>query len=206
MNDVGTIFVVDDDLDMRVSMQRLLEALEMPVELFASAEEFLRSGHATSPGCLLLDVRMPGMGGLQLLEILKSYSPHPPVILITAHGDIPMVVRALKTGALDFIEKPANPQSVIDAVQQACAQDRANRTDSAKQQSFQGALATLSPRERQVMEYMVAGTPNKVIASELGISERTLEKHRRRLMEKMGARSLAELIRAIVTSRLTDDE
>ena len=195
----ATVFVVDDDSDIRASLNRLLQSVKLPVELFESAERFLESGKAQAPGCLLLDVRMPGMDGLELLEYLTTLRLHPPVILLTGHGDVPMVLRALKAGALDFIEKPANPQRLIETVRHALEVDWAQRFREDQRDQFQTALAALSTREREVLERMVAGDINKVIAQELGISERTLEKHRKHVLEKMGMRSLAELIRAVVS-------
>ena len=194
----ATVFVVDDDSDIRASLNRLLQSVKLPVELFESAERFLESGKAHAPGCLLLDVRMPGMDGLELLEHLNNIRVHPPVILLTGHGDVPMVLRALKAGALDFIEKPANHQRLIETVRRALEVDRVQRFREDQRNHFQTALAALSTREREVLGRMVAGVINKVIAQDLGISERTLEKHRKHVLEKMGMRSLAELIRAMV--------
>ena len=194
----ATVFVVDDDSDIRASLNRLLQSVKLPVELFESAQRFLESGKAHAPGCLLLDVRMPGMDGLELLEYLTSLRLHPPVILLTGHGDVPMVLRALKAGALDFIEKPANHQRLIETVRHALEVDQAQRLREDQRDQFQTALAALSTREREVLERMVAGDINKVIAQDLGISERTLEKHRKHVLEKMGIRSLAELIRSVV--------
>lgn len=194
----ATVFVVDDDSDIRASLNRLLQSVKLPVELFESAQRFLESGKAHAPGCLLLDVRMPGMDGLELLEYLTSLRLHPPVILLTGHGDVPMVLRALKAGALDFIEKPANHQRLIETVRHALEVDQAQRFREDQRDQFQTALAALSTREREVLERMVAGDINKVIAQDLGISERTLEKHRKHVLEKMGIRSLAELIRSVV--------
>lgn len=198
MADEPKIFVVDDDPDIRASLKRLFEAVRLPVELFDSAEQFLQAGHATSPGCLLLDVRMPGMGGLQLLKHLQSVSGHPAVILLTGHGDIPMVLQALKSGALDFIEKPANHQRLLESVNKGLVHDRERRAQERERRQFQTSIEALSARERQVLERMVGGASNKTIAQELGISDRTLEKHRAQIMQKMGARSLTDLIRAAV--------
>jgi len=201
----ATVFVVDDDSDIRASLNRLLQSVKLPVELFESAERFLESGKAHAPGCLLLDVRMPGMDGLALLEYLTTLRLHPPVILLTGHGDVPMVLRALKAGALDFIEKPANPQRLIETVRHALEVDQAQRCREDQRDHFQTTLAALSTREREVLERMVAGDINKVIAQDLGISERTLEKHRKHVLEKMGTRSLAELIRAVVSHESHQD-
>jgi RNA polymerase sigma factor (sigma-70 family) len=199
----STVFVIDDDPDIRASLQRLFEAVRIRVELFESAERFLQAGRVASPGCLLLDVRMPGMGGMSLLTHLQSVKPHPPVILLTGHGDIPMVLQALKSGALDFIEKPANHQRILESVQNAFEIDRQRRAQEAETRHFHASLASLSAREREVFELMIEGVPNKVIALNLGISERTLEKHRKQIMEKMGTRSLAELIRTALLNGQT---
>ncbi|MDD1649825.1 MAG: response regulator [Methylococcaceae bacterium] len=192
------VFIVDDDHDIRLALQRLFAAAGLTVELFASAEQYLATGCTSAPGCLLLDVRMPGMGGMQLLEVLKNSDEHHPVILLTAHGDIPMVLRALKAGVLDFIEKPPNHQVLLDAVYKAFAFDREMRAKAVAKRQFLTALATLTPREREVLGRIVDGVPNKVIASELGISARTLEKHREHIIQKMHVRSLAELIHGMV--------
>ena len=198
MNDQPTVYVVDDDPDIRASLMRLFDAVGLRTELFESAEQFLQAGHATSPGCLLLDARMPGMGGLQLLKHLQSLTEHPTVIMLTGHGDIPMVLQALKSGALDFIEKPANHQRLLESVNKGLALDREKRAAELERRQFRTSIEALSARERQVLERMVGGASNKTIAQELGISDRTLEKHRAQIMQKMGARSLTDLIRAAV--------
>jgi FixJ family two-component response regulator len=198
MTDDPTVFVVDDDPDSRFSLKRLFEAVRVPVELFETGEMFLQADRAASPGCLLLDVRMPGMGGMQLLTHLQTLGRHPQVILLTGHGDIPMVLQALKLGALDFIEKPANHQKLLESVQKAFAVDRERRAQESEQSHFHTSFASLSTREREVLQRMVEGAANKAIALDLGVSERTLEKHRRQIMNKMGAHSLAELIRAMI--------
>ncbi|MBS1212248.1 MAG: fixJ [Proteobacteria bacterium] len=193
-----TVFIVDDDGDMRLALGRLFDAICLPVELFESAEQFLQSGRMNCPGCLLLDVRMPGMGGMGLLAQLQTLHTHIPVILLTGHGDIAMAVQTLKSGALDFIEKPPDPDKLLDAVRNALAVDRARRERDLEDCRFQQSLAALSQREREVLEKMANGVANKVIALDLGISERTLEKHRKHIMEKMGVRTVAELIRTLV--------
>lgn len=198
MNDQPTVYVVDDDPDIRASLMRLFDAVDLRTELFESAEQFLQAGRATSPGCLLLDVRMPGMGGLQLLKHLQSLDEHPAVIMLTGHGDIPMVLQALNAGALDFIEKPANHQRLLESINKGLAFDREKRAAELERRQFRTSIEALSARERQVLERMVGGASNKTIAQELGISDRTLEKHRAQIMQKMGARSLTDLIRAAV--------
>ena len=196
--DDTTVFVVDDDSDIRASLKQLFEAVNLRVELFESAEEFLRAERTESPGCLLLDVRMPGIGGLQLLTHLQSLKEHPPVIMLTGHGDIPMVLQSLQSGALDFIEKPATHQRLLASVNKALAVVRDRRALEREKRRVHALFGTLSAREREVLELMVGGSCSKAIALELGISLRTLEKHREHIMRKTGARSVSELIRAVL--------
>lgn len=198
MSDDPIVFVVDDDQDMRNSLRWLLESVSLTVQTFASAEQFLEEYLPGQPGCLLLDVRMPGIGGLRLLERLQQTRQGLPIILFTGHGDVPMAVQALKSGAFDFIEKPATHQRILDRVQDALVADRLLRAQREKLQTFENLLAQLSNREREVLDRLVEGDSNKMIASELGISERTVEKHRESVMQKMGERSLARLIRLYV--------
>jgi len=194
----ATVFVVDDDIDMRQSLKWLIESVGMPVEAFASAEQFLEGYEAARPGCLLLDVRMPGMGGIRLLEYLQKAGVHLPTIVFTGHGDVPMAVQALKSGAFDFIEKPATHQQILDRIQDALAMERDRRARQSRRYALENALTQLSQREREVLDGVVEGRSNKVIAVGLGISERTVEKHRQNIMQKMGTSSLAELIRMVV--------
>jgi two-component system response regulator FixJ len=196
-----TVFVVDDDQDMRNSLKWLVESIGLPVETFPSAEHFLAAEPATRPGCLLLDVRMPGMGGLRLLEHLKAMGSRLPVIVFTGHGEVSMAVTALKTGAFDFIEKPATHQLILDRVQDALAADTWNRTRASEQAAFEDLVAQLTQREREVLDRLVEGEITRDIALGMGISERTVEKHRERLMHKMQARTLAHLIRRVVEHR-----
>ncbi len=193
-----TVFVVDDDQDMRSSFKWLIESVGLAVEAFRSAEEFLDVYKANRPGCLLLDVRMPGMGGLRLLERLQAAGSRLPVIVITGHGEVWMAVQAMKSGAFDFLEKPATHQQILDRVQDALQVDRENRARAAELAAFRRLLAQLTQREREVLDRMVKGEPSKTIALDLGISERTVEKHRENIMHKMEARSLAHLIRMVV--------
>lgn len=198
MTDKQRVFVVDDDPDIQSSLHRLFNSVHIPVELFETAEEFLKANRAPAAGCLLLDVRMPGMGGLRFLEHLQTFPVHPPAIMLTGHGDIPMVLQALKSGALDFIEKPANAQKLLEAVHHAFAVDLEQRAQQRRKKHFDACLASLSAREREVLQRMIDGVVNKAIAMDLGISERTLEKHRTHIMHKMEVTSLAELIRNVV--------
>lgn len=193
-----TVFVVDDDQDMRSSFKWLIESVGLPVEAFRSAEEFLEAYEPAQPGCLLLDVRMPGMGGLRLLERLHAQGSQLPVIVVTAHGEVAMAVQAMKSGAFDFLEKPANHQQLLERIQDALAEDRARRARALEIAAFEQLLAQLTQREREVLGRMVKGEPSKAIALEFGISERTIEKHRESIMHKMETRSLAQLIRRVV--------
>lgn len=201
MNIKPTVFVVDDDRDMRSSLKWLVESIGLPVETFPSAEEFLAADPVARPGCLLLDVRMPGMGGLRLLEHLQEAGAGLPVIVFTGHGEVSMAVKALKTGAFDFIEKPATHQLILDRVQDALAADNKNRTRASEAAAFRELLAQLTQREREVLDRLVEGEITRDIAQAMNISERTVEKHRERLMHKMQARTLAYLIRLVVEQR-----
>ena len=193
MSGAPTIFVIDDDQTLRGSLRWLLESMKLNVRTYASAREFLSSYDPAQPGCLVLDVRMPEISGLQLQEILTQRGIRIPVIMITGHGDIAMAVRAMKTGALDFIEKPFNDQELLDRVQQALAIDARQRREEAQRRVAIERLSLLTPREREVLEKVLLGNHNKTIAAELGISMKTVEAHRAKVMEKMGVRSAAEL-------------
>lgn len=190
------VFVVDDDEAIRDSLAALLQAEGLTVETFASGEAFLAAFDADDrPGCLLVDMRMPGMSGLELHEALAARAVSIPVIMITGQGDVPTAVRAMKAGVAEFVEKPVNPDEVLEMIgrllaeQQVVAEARDAAADVMKR------LDRLTPRERDVLKHLVAGAPNKVIAYELGISPRTVEVHRARVMEKMQARHLSELVR-----------
>ena len=195
------VYVVDDDDDMRRSLRWLLESVGLSVATFATAEEFLSAYAPPGSGCLLLDIRMPGMGGIRLLERLQNQMRHLPVIVFTGHGDVPMAVRAMKKGALDFLEKPASHQDILDSIQDALEFDRRQRLEDAEFGVVTQSEKQLSDRERQVLERIVDGDSNKIIALNLAISERTVEKHRENIMQKMGARSLAHLIRMVLWQR-----
>ena len=192
-----TVFVVDDDEAVRGGLRRLVEAVGLNVETYGSAQQFLDSYHPEQHGCLVLDIRMPGMGGLDLQAQLAKQGVQLPVIILTGHADVPMAVRALKAGAMDFIEKPFNSQALLDRIQQAIKQDAEARRQSAEESQVAQRLARLTSREKEVMQMMVVGKANKVIAIDLGISERTVEFHRANIMKKMQARTLAELIHMI---------
>lgn len=201
MHSEPTVFVVDNDADMRNSLKWLLESIGLPVESFASAEAFLEAHAAGRPGCLLLDVRMPGMGGLRLLEYLRATGSEMPVIMLTGHGEVSMAVYALKCGALDFMEKPVSPQLILERVRDALALDRKNRVRASELDAFEKRLGLLTSREREVMERLVEGDNTKAIAALFDISERTVEKHRERLMGKMEVKSLAQLVRMVMGYR-----
>lgn len=193
--DDKTIFVVDDDKAVRDSLSWLISSVGLHVETFGSAQDFLDVYDPTRPGCLLVDVRMPGMSGLELQKRLAE-NPHClPVIVVTGHGDVQMAVRAMKDGAFDFIEKPYNDQILLDLVQKAVRECERRRTEVTSHQEIQDLVDTLTPRERQVMDMIVAGNTNKQIAYALDISEKTVEAHRAKVMEKIQASSLADLIR-----------
>ena len=190
-----TVFVVDDDASVREAVRSLLRSVGLSVETFATAQEFLSSPHNTAPGCLVLDVRLPGIGGLELQHQLAERNLHVPIIFITGHGDIPMSVRAIKAGAVEFLTKPFRDQDLLDAVQQAIDQDRRARQQRAELAGLRQRYEGLSPREREVMALVVRGLPNKQVAGTLGTSEATVKLHRGRSMQKMQAASLADLIR-----------
>jgi two-component system response regulator FixJ len=192
-----TVFVVDDDEAVRGGLQQLLQTIGLNVRTYASADEFLASYRPGQPGCLVLDIRMPGMGGLDLQGQLAKQGIQLPIIFLTGHGDVPAAVRALKAGAMDFLEKPFNSQVLLDLIQQAIRRDADARTRVAEESKVTRRLTTLTAREREVLDMMTGGKANKVIAMELGISERTVEFHRGKIMKKMQARSLAELINMV---------
>lgn len=195
------MFIVDDDSAMRESLAFLLGSIDLPVASFASAQTFLAQYREPRPGCLLTDVRMPGMSGLALLDELRARGWGLPVILMTAHADVPMAVRAMRAGAFDFIEKPFNDQDLLERIQSALDSDAARRATEHHQIELAARLERLSPREREVLELIVEGRLNKQIAGHLGLSIKTVELHRARVMEKMGANNLAELVRRVLTVR-----
>ena len=189
------VFVVDDDEPMRKSLQNLIGSVGLKVEAFASAQEFLHSKLIGVAGCLVLDVRLPGLSGLDLQKRMVEAGIEIPIIFITGHGDIPMTVQAMKAGAVEFLTKPFRDQDLLDAIQQALDRDRAARKQRTQINELHNRLDSLTPREREVMGLVVAGLLNKQIAGELGTSETTIKIHRHQVMEKMGAGSLAELVR-----------
>lgn len=191
----STVFVVDDDSDLRESLGWLFESAGLRVKSYSTAQEFLADYKTEDPGCLLLDVRMPGLSGLDLQEELGRRGLPPPIIIMTGHAKVPMAVRALKGGAIDFIRKPFSDQILLERIRQAIDLDRRTRKVRIECTKFAALLADLTPRERQVMELVISGKPNKIIAADLGISPKTVEIHRGRVMEKMQVGSVAELVR-----------
>ncbi|MGI9260243.1 MAG: response regulator transcription factor [Gammaproteobacteria bacterium] len=200
-NSTPLVYVVDDDDAVRDSLLLLLRSIGINGRAFATAADFLDAYDPKQHSCLVTDIRMPGMSGLDLQRELKDRGAPIPIILITGHGDVPMAVDAMKEGALDFIEKPFRDQDLLDRVQQALTWDEEHRSKNLEALSIQERIATLTPREAEVMELVVQGCANKVIAQDLGVSQRTVEIHRARVMEKMGMRSLAALVRAVEKTR-----
>ncbi|MFN7272447.1 MAG: response regulator transcription factor [Gammaproteobacteria bacterium] len=200
----ASVFVVDDDDAVRNSLRLLLKSVGLPTVAFASAREYLDSWHPAQPGCLVLDVRMPGMSGLELQEELNRRGAIIPVIFISGHGDIPMAVEAIQHGAFDFLQKPFRDQDLIDRVQRALAADNANRQSLAQRDVLRQRYGSLTPREQEVLVLVTKGKANKVMAGDLDISQRTVEIHRARVMEKMGAQSLAQLVRMAMDLDLPD--
>ena len=189
------VFVIDDDRMIRDGLQSLIRSVGLRVETFASAQEFLGAKRADAPACLVLDVRMPGLSGLDLQLKLRDGGIPIPIIFITGHGDIPMSVRAMKEGAHEFLTKPVRGQDLLDAVQKALASDRALRQERREVDEIRGRFASLTPREKEVLDLVVAGLLNKQIADQLGMSELTVKTHRAHVMEKTQADSLAHLVR-----------
>ena len=192
------VMVVDDDSGVRNAMRSLLKSVGLASQLHGSAQEFLESYDPMQPGCLVLDIRMPGMSGLELQQQLNLRGAVVPVIFMTGHGDIPMAVEAMQHGAFDFLQKPFRDQDLLDRIQRAIARDAELRVSLGEHARIKSYLETLTPREREVLDLMTQGKQNKAIAQDLGVSPRTVEIHRARVMEKMNAQSVAELVRMML--------
>lgn len=189
-----TVFIVDDDDVVRDTIAQLAEAVNLKAKTFGSAQKFLDSYDPDEPGCVILDVRMPGMSGIKLQTRLRDRNINIPIIFVTGHGDVPMAAQAFKNGAVDFIEKPFRNQNLLDQIQEALIRDNRLRQKQAAQNAIFDKLVLLTQREREVLDLVMSGKANKVIASELSLSQRTVEVHRAGIMEKMEVDSLAELI------------
>jgi FixJ family two-component response regulator len=199
MKDLAPIvFIVDDDNGVRSSIRVLMKSVGLAATTFASAKEFLEAYHAMQPGCLVLDIRMPGMSGLELQEELNKRGAVIPVIFITGHADVPMAVAAMRHGAFDFLQKPLRDQDLVDRVQKALARDSETRTELKEPGRIRARIASLTPREKEVLDLLTAGKANKMMAQDLGLSQRTVEIHRAHVMEKMGAKSVAQLVRMVM--------
>ncbi|MBT3049114.1 MAG: response regulator transcription factor [Candidatus Thiodiazotropha sp.] len=194
-----TVFVVDDDEEVRGALKLLFESVGLPVICYPSAVDYLDQFDESLPGCLVVDIRMPGMSGLDMQEKLAERPIHPPVIIITGHGDVPMAVRAVQAGAVDFIEKPFRDQILLDSVHRAIEMDAERRGEASRLSEIREHLNQLTPREREVLDLVISGMRNKNISEQLGITLSTVEAHRSRVMEKMQADSLSHLMRMMLT-------
>ncbi len=195
-----TVFIVDDDPSVLKGLSLLMESVKLNVEIYSSAQEFLDSYNPEQPGCLLTDMRMPGISGLEIQKILRDRNILIPVIIITGYAEVADAVQAMKNGAIDFIEKPFNSQYLLNQVHKGIAKDAQIRKERAQQQAGLARLALLTPREREVMDLVIAGKANKVIALELGLSMKTVEFHRARMMKKMKVDSVAELVNLSISA------
>jgi FixJ family two-component response regulator len=193
--DDAIVFVVDDDTDVRTGLKDLLDSIGLRSEVFTSTADFLRRSRPQEPSCLILDVRLPGLSGLDFQAELNARGIDTPIIFITGHGDIPMTVRAMKAGAVEFLTKPIREQDLLDAVRIALDRDRAKREEQGKTHDLRARFVALSPREQEVMALVTAGLMNKQVAARIGVSEVTVKVHRHNVMKKLGAKSLADLVR-----------
>jgi FixJ family two-component response regulator len=196
-DDSPLIYLVDDDEAVRDALGMLFKSIGLKHEAYASALEFLERYNPARHSCLVADIRMPGLSGLELQQRLNEQRSEVPVIFITGHGDVPMAVTAMKSGAADFVQKPFRDQDLIDRINKALARDRERRKGRAEQDEIRARIALLTPREKEVMQRVVRGQANKVIAMDLGVSQRTVELHRARVMKKLKIRSVAELVHSV---------
>jgi two-component system response regulator FixJ len=197
-----SVYLIDDDPGIQDSVRRLLKSVGLPLQTFTTAQEFLEKyDPATSVGCLVLDIRMPGMSGLELQQRLRERGDDMPIIIVSGHADVPMTVRAIKAGAVDFLEKPYNEQVLLDRIQDAIQQDVERRTEQTERGEIERRMKTLTPREREVLDLLVSGKPNKTIASDLNISRKTLDIHRGKVLQKMEAETVADLVRMVLKMR-----
>jgi FixJ family two-component response regulator len=194
---LATVFIVDDDPSVRKSLQRLLTVSGYRTEVFGSAQEFLQIEHTQAPACLILDVRLPGLDGLELQNMLGQQWPDLPIVFITGHGDIPMSVKAMKEGAIDFLSKPFSEETLLCAVEHAIEKSRREVALLADIAGIRGRLALLTPREREVLQHVSTGRLNKQIAADMGVTEKTVKVHRGRVMQKLRAQSIVELVRML---------
>ncbi len=196
------VYIIDDDNDVRNALQLLMQSVGLEVEVFNSAQDYLQQFDINQCGCLIIDVRMPGMSGLDLQAQLAAEKYHPPIIIITGHGDVPMAVKAVKAGAVDFIEKPFNNQEMLDSVHRAIELDAKKRGIVSQKIEIESCYNTLTPREKEVFIRVVSGMRNKNIAAELFVTQSTIEVHRARVMEKMNAKNLSDLMRSALILEL----
>jgi FixJ family two-component response regulator len=196
------VFIVEDDPSMRAALKNLLKSVGLEAQLFASAQEFLADKRPDVPSCLILDVRLPGLSGLELQKELAASNIHIPIIFITAHGDIPMSVRAMKAGAMEFLTKPFRDQDLLDAIQLSLSQDRVRRQTASEVAELEKRLESLTSREREVFPLIISGRSNKEVAAEIGTSEITVKVHRGNLMRKMQAGSFADLLRMATSLKI----
>lgn len=198
MTTEATVYLVEDDDAVRDSLQMVLESVGHKVVAYSRGDAFLEDFSTDMAGCMVLDIRMPGMNGMELQRQLNSRNSILPIIFVTGHGDVPMAVEAMQKGAVDFVQKPYREEELLGKIQQAIAADAESRAELAEKHKIVERLQELTPREKQVMDLMIEGKANKVIAFDLDISQRTVEIHRARVMEKMGVRSLAHLVRMVM--------